>query len=218
MGLFSPNPNKLKQIELQNLLFDTEEKKLMVSVDFLNDMKNRYISKRIKNVDKMANGIIATKSPKNFFTYYDSMMKDLDELIVLEKYHNFKKPVPSEFKKNMESKMERYTESMINRAWKNASQQIGLGPNGKRSPTAYTPILDEMLQYQEKYTPALLDLIDKFYISVFDESFRKQDEPEPEDMLEETAEADETEAENEAAEDIEGLPDEDDLVFNIDDE
>ena len=53
MGLFSPNQSKLKQIELQNIIFGTEEKKLMVSQEFLDDMTKAYVTKRMKNVNKI---------------------------------------------------------------------------------------------------------------------------------------------------------------------
>lgn len=200
MGLFSPNPSKLKQIELQNIIFGTEEKKLMVSPEFLDDMTKAYVTKRMKNVNKMSEFIVATKSPRKFFTAYDSLMKDIDELIVLEKYYAFKKPVPTEFKTEIDSKMPRYTENMINRAWKDANKQNKFKPDEKREPILYAPYLDEMLAYRDRYSPILLDLIDRFYQTVYDDSFLnpKAEEEIPEEEL--TAEA----AAEESAETPEG--------------
>lgn len=209
MGLFSPNPSKLKQIELQNIIFGTEEKKLMVSPEFLDDMTKAYVTKRMKNVNKMSEFIVATKSPRKFFTAYDSLMKDIDELIVLEKYYAFKKPVPTEFKTEIDSKMPRYTENMINRAWKDANKQNKFKPDEKREPILYAPYLDEMLAYRDRYSPILLDLIDRFYQTVYDDSFLnpKAEEKIPEEEL--TAEA--AEAENAEAADGEeaAAPEED---------
>ncbi len=183
MGIFSPNSAKQKQIELQNIIFDTNEKKLMVSTEFLEEMTNSYISKRIKNINKMNTGMIVTKTPRHFFAYVESLEHDLNELIALEKYHTFKEPVPSAFKKIVGSRMERYIEAMINRTWKDANQRNGHSPDQKRDPALYGPVLDEILKYKDKYTPAMLDLIDKFYISVYDVSFRRSEADEEETSL-----------------------------------
>lgn len=209
MGLFSSNQDKLKQIELQNIIFGTAEKKLMVSPEFLENMTTAYVTKRMKNVNKMLEYIVATKSPRKFFTAYDSLMKDIDELIVLEKYHTFKKPVPAEFKTEVDSKMPRYTENMINRAWKEANKQNKFRPDEKREPSLYAPYLDEMLSYRERYSPILLDLIDKFYQTVYDDSFLnpKAEEEVPEEELS---------AEAAAAESTEGAENEDTAAFEED--
>ena len=201
MGLFSPNQAKLKQIELQNIIFGTEEKKLMVSQEFLDEMTKAYVTKRMKNVNKMSEYIVATKSPRKFFTAYDALIKDIDELIVLEKYHTFKKPVPTEFKMEIDSKMPRYTENMINRAWKDANKQNKFKADGKREPSLYAPYLNEMLEYQDRYSPILLDLIDSFYQSVYDDSFLnpKVEEEIPEELTEEAAAAENAEGEEGAA-------------------
>ncbi|MCM1330411.1 MAG: hypothetical protein NC253_13335 [Ruminococcus sp.] len=186
MGLFSPNQNKLKQIELQNIIFGTEEKKLMVSPEFLDEMTKAYVTKRMKNVNKMSEFIVATKSPRKFFTAYDALTKDIDELIVLEKYHEFKKPVPHEFKQEVDSKVPRYTENMINRAWKDANKQNKYQADGKRDPELYGPFLDEMLEFKDRYSSPVLSLIDGFYQSVYDDSFLNPKEPEvPEEETEE---------------------------------
>ena len=203
MGLFSPNQAKLKQIELQNIIFGTEEKKLMVSQEFLDDMTKAYVTKRMKNINKMSEFIVATKSPRKFFTAYDALIKDIDELIVLEKYHTFKKPVPTEFKMEIDSKMPRYTENMINRAWKDANKQNKFQQGEKREPSLYAPYLNEMLEYQDRYSPIVLDLIDGFYQTVYDDSFlnpKVVEEEVPEELTEEAAAAENAEGEEVAAE------------------
>ena len=210
MGLFSPNQAKLKQIELQNIIFGTEEKKLMVSQEFLDDMTKAYVTKRMKNINKMSEFIVATKSPRKFFTAYDALIKDIDELIVLEKYHTFKKPVPTEFKMEIDSKMPRYTENMINRAWKDANKQNKFQQGEKREPSLYAPYLNEMLEYQDRYSPIVLDLIDGFYQTVYDDSFlnpKVVEEEVPEELTEEAAAAENAEG---GAETAEAAPAEDD--------
>lgn len=210
MGLFSPNQNKLEQIELQNIIFGTEEKKLMVSAEFLDKMTKAYVTKRMKNINKMSEYIVATKSPKKFFTAYDSLIKDIDELIILEKYYTFKKPVPTEFKKEINDKVPRYTENMINRAWKNANKQNKYQHDEKREPALYGPYLDEMLEFRDRYSSIVLDLIDGFYQTVYDDSFlnpkEKEEIPEEEISEEAAAEA----LDGEAAETADGEADDGD--------
>lgn len=121
MALFSGGANKAKQVELQNIIFGTNEKKLMVSNEFLDEMTKVYISKRMKSINNAMSSVSTTKSPRTFFGCLDSIHDSLKELIALEKYYSFKKPVPTEFKKNLEAKKDKYVLAMINRAWKNAN-------------------------------------------------------------------------------------------------
>lgn len=218
MGLFSPNQNKLKQIELQNIIFGTEEKKLMVSPEFLDEMTKAYVTKRMKNVNKMSEFIVATKSPRKFFTAYDSLIKDIDELINLEKYYTFKKPVPTEFKREINDKIARYTENMINRAWKDANKQNKFQPDGKREPVLYGPFLDEMLEFRDRYSPLQLDLIDSFYQSVYDDSFLNpkvvEEVPEEENEAAENAEVAEAAADTPAEDDDDGFVEEQFVTLN----
>lgn len=218
MGLFSPSQNKLKQIELQNIIFGTEEKKLMVSPEFLDEMTKAYVTKRMKNVNKMSEFIVATKSPRKFFTAYDSLIKDIDELINLEKYYTFKKPVPTEFKREINDKIPRYTENMINRAWKDANKQNKFQPDGKREPVLYGPFLDEMLEFRDRYSPLQLDLIDSFYQSVYDDSFLNpkvvEEVPEEENEAAENAEVAEAAADTPAEDDGDGFVEEQFVTLN----
>lgn len=180
MGLFSKNPNKMKQIDLQNIIFGTEEKKLMVSPEFLDSMSKAYVTKRMKTVNSMVEIIAGTKSPRRFFKAYDSIMTNLDELINIEKLYSFKKPVPSEFKRSVEDKKDHYIESMIKRVWKTIVQRSGVSAGEKKDPQIFGPVLSEMLDYRERYNDAILDLIDQFYESVYEQSFRIEinvDEP-----------------------------------------
>lgn len=212
MGLFASKEEKAKQIELQNIIFGTEEKKLMVSQQFLSDMTKAYVTKRMKNINKMLEYVVVTKSPKRFFTAYDSVQNDLDELIGLEKYHTFKKPVPTEFKKEIEAKVGRYMENMIKRCWKDANQKIGLQDN-KRIPEKYASYLDEMLEFREKYPKHVLDLIDSFYMSVYEKSIFDDPSDAASDTAEEAAlenAAEEVAEDTENTEEIPAMSEDDD--------
>lgn len=190
MALFSGNANKQKQVELQNIIFGTNEKKLMVSNEFLDEMTKVYISKRMKTINHATTCISTTKSPKSFFGYVDSIQSALEELIVLEKYYPFKKPVPSEFKKNLEAKMDKYILAMLNRAWKQTNNKANYDPTAgiPRSPEQFGPILDEMIEFRDKYTDAIFGHVDRFYTSVYEHSIDYvEPEPEPELSEEEAA-------------------------------
>lgn len=207
MGLFSPNPTKQKQIELQNILFNTNEKKLMVSPDFLHNMAVNYTSKRMKTVNKMNTGLVSTKTPRHFFAYYDIMMQNLDELITIEPYHEFKDPKPSEFKKMINDKLNKYIEAMLNRTWKEANRKFGLGLDGKRDPLLYGPVLDDILRFRHRYTDVLVEHIDNtFYKSVFGTSFLEREERLA------AAEAETVEEENIDGEEHGDIPDPDDAL------
>ena len=186
MALFSGNSNKAKQVELQNIIFGTNEKKLMVSNEFLDEMTKVYISKRMKSINAATTSISTTKSPKAFFGYFDSIQSTLEELIVLEKYYQFKKPVPSEFKKNLEEKKDKYILAMLNRAWKHTNNRANYDPTSglPRSPEQFGPILDEMIEFRDQYTDAIFGHVDRFYTSVYEHSIDYV-EPEPEEELSE---------------------------------
>ncbi|MCM1023490.1 MAG: hypothetical protein NC395_05460 [Prevotella sp.] len=221
MALFSGSSNKTKQVELQNIIFGTSEKKLMVSNEFLDEMTKVYISKRMKSINKAMENISTTKSPKAFFGYLDTIQDALTELIALEKYYSFKKPIPSEFRKNLEEKKDKYILAMINRAWKNANTKANYDPTAgePRSPEKFGPILDEMIMFREQYSEAIFGHVDRFYTSVYEHGIDYVPEPEPEEseLSEEEAAALAEGAENEGDDGIqEFVPEDfgDDLILH----
>ncbi len=165
----APAYDKKKQIELQNIIFNTNEKKLMVSPEFLAEMTKRYISKRMTTINQNMEGIAATKSPKNFFTYFDKIFEALDELIILQKYHTFKEPIPSVVKNALIAKKGRYIIALFNRIWKEANMKAQFNVRGdqQRKVEDFAPVFDELLLYMDKYTPDSIDILNKFYSSVY---------------------------------------------------
>ncbi len=165
----APAYDKKKQIELQNIIFGTAEKKLMVSPEFLEEMTKRYISKRMKSINQNMEGIAATKSPKNFFSYIDSIFQALDELIVLQKYHTFKEPIPSVVKNALIAKKGRYIIAMFNRVWKEANLKARYDARSEepRRIEDFGPVLDELLAYMDQYTSDSIEVLNKFYSSVY---------------------------------------------------
>lgn len=190
MALFSAGPAKTKQIELQNIIFGTAEKKLMVSPEFLDEMTKHYITKRMKTVNQSMEIIATTKIVKNFFTSYENIISSLDELIIIEKYHEFKKPVPSVFKKSLEEKEERYIQALINRVWKDANQKAKYDPKTeeKRDPEKFAWVLNDFLEYRDKYSQAVFELVNNFYTSVYGYGVDEEPEPEIPDVTDEASE------------------------------
>ncbi len=165
----APAYDKKKQIELQNLIFGTKEKKLMVSPEFLTEMTKHYISKRMKNINQNMEGIAATKNPKNFFSYLDKIFEALDELIALQNYHTFKEPIPSVVKNALIAKKGRYIIALFNRIWKEANLRVhyDIRSEQPRKVEDFAPVFDELLLYMDQYTPDSIEVLNKFYSSVY---------------------------------------------------
>ncbi len=165
----APAYDKKKQIRLQNIIFGTNEKKLMVSPEFLEKMTKHYISQRMKSINQNMEGIAATKSPKNFFSYLDKIFESLDELIVLQEYHTFNEPIPSVVKNALIAKKGRYIIAMFNRVWKEANLKARYDARLEqpRSVEDFGPVLDELMFYMDQYTPDSIEVLNKFYSSVY---------------------------------------------------
>ena len=174
---------KAGKIELQNLLFGTTEKKLLVSNEFLNSMTIKYVSRRMKSINTCFESISNTKIPSRFFHYSDEIENCLEELIVLEPYYMFKDPVPSVYKKNFLLKKPELISKMLVRAWKFALQKHPLKDEDNIDPkvmAAYDAVINEMLAHKEQLSEDDIFLIDDFYIQVHGESMHEE-EPVEED-------------------------------------
>ncbi|MBQ5319423.1 MAG: hypothetical protein J6K17_10035 [Oscillospiraceae bacterium] len=180
----APAYDKKKQIELQNIIFATNEKKLMVSPEFLDEMTRLYISKRMKAINQNMEGVAATKNPQLFFKYFDSIFDALDELIVLEKYHTFKEPVPTVVKKGLIAKKDRYIIAMLNRVWKDANLKAKYDARTElpRRVEDFAPVLDELLLCKDKFTPDSMEILNKFYSSVYGHNIGEEPAIEEEEM------------------------------------
>ncbi len=185
---------KPEKIALQNILFGTDEKKLMVSDEFLHNMAVRYISKRMKSINESSAHISNSKAPSSFFKCCDDIEKCLDELIILEPYYIFKNPVPSIFKKNYLVNKPALTTAMLKRTWKHVLQRVPLeDPVPQQNIPVYDEIIGEMLRFSNRLSEQDLSIIDGFYKAVHGEEAVL---PMGEDETAEEPEAEETEAES----------------------
>lgn len=164
---------KAGKIELQNLLFGTSEKKLLVSNEFLNSMTIKYVSRRMKTINTCFENISNTKVPSRFFRYSEEIESCLDELILIEPYYMFKHPIPSVYKKNYLLKKPELITRMLTRSWKFALQKHpikdGIEDIDPKILAAYDVVINEMLSYKDQLSEDDLTLINEFYIQVHGE-------------------------------------------------
>lgn len=172
----APNPilklDKQTKVELQNFLFGTNEKKLMVSEDFLNGMTIKYISKRMKIINTAFSNLHTTRSAVFFFKNTADIEKYIEDLISLEKYYPFKNPVPSIYKRNYLAHKPAAITGMINRVWKTALQKCPLKDDTAPediSLTAldfYDQVINELLSEKDNYSEKDMELINSFYTRI----------------------------------------------------
>lgn len=175
----APNPilklDKQTKVELQNFLFGTNEKKLMVSEDFLNGMTIKYISKRMKIINTAFSNLHTTRSAVFFFKNTAEIEKYIEDLITLEKYYPFKNPIPSIYKRNYLAHKPAAITGMINRVWKTALQKCPLKDDASAediSPATmdfYDQVINELLSEKDNYSEKDMEMINSFYTRIHGE-------------------------------------------------
>lgn len=174
---------KAEKVELQNFLFGTTEKKIMVSDDFLYEMTMKYISKRMKIINTAFSNLHITRSAVFFFKNTAEIEKLIEDLIILEKYYPFKNPVPSIYKRNYFAHKPAAITGMINRIIKSALQKFPLKegtPPEDIDPKAmeyYDSIIEEMLSQKDNYSEQDMEMINSFFIRVHGEQTEELAEP-----------------------------------------
>lgn len=202
--------DKQTKVELQNFLFGTSEKKLMVSEEFLNQMIVKYISKRMKIINTAYSNLHTTRSAIFFSKNAQEIEKHIEDLIVLEKYYPFKNPVPSIYKRNYLAHKPAAITGMINRVWKTALQKFPLKSDELPEdidPAAldyYDQVINELLSQKDCYSESDMELINSFYNRVHGE------------QTEESIDLTESSDENEAIEKNEDA--QDDFTLDLDGE
>lgn len=112
-----------KQIQLQNIILDIDEKKLQVSEEFLEQMTKIYISRYLKVINENISSINKVTNIALLFKKYDNAMKNIDELIKIEDLHRFRHPTPSEYKEMIEERLDKFIMSLISREWRKIAPQ-----------------------------------------------------------------------------------------------
>lgn len=171
------------KVELQNYLFGTSEKKLMVTEDFLNEMTIKYISKRMSIINTSYVNMHSTRSAVNFFKYTAEIERLIEDLIGLEKYYPFKNPVPSVYKRNYLNHKPTATTEMIARIWKHATQKhpikegTAIEDIEPKIVLFYDNIISDLISQKEHYSEYDMELIDSYYVQIHGEPLEKPVEP-----------------------------------------
>ncbi len=163
---------KANKILLQNIIFNTSEKKLMVSDKFLNDMTIKYISKRIKEINTLISYMQSTKQPERFFTFRFKIENILDDLIKIEPYFIFKKPTPIAFKREFMDSLPDTISHFISKTWKSITTKYPInGPVDPENFIHYDVFIESILMYRENLTMNDTLIVESYYKVVHGESY-----------------------------------------------
>jgi hypothetical protein len=183
---------KQKLIKLQNTLFDTNERQLMASPQFILDCAKKFALKHLKAVATYMNNIKVTKTPAIFFGSLDPLMKHLEELQKIEDLYPLQRPLPSEFIKDFNNNKPIYMNNLIKRYWHEVKLKVP--PGGVESPFVrayYQKSMDELMYFKENFEEDQIQLVNVYFSAIF-----KRDYGTPPTAEELIAEQDYAEANN----------------------
>ena len=171
MSLFDKESKKRKQdlISLQNIVLDIDEKKLQVSEEFLGQMTKIYISRYMKTVNENLSDMSRISSISLLFRKYDVVLKNLDKLMEIEPYYKYRRTPPSEYRAELEEKLDHFTNSLIAREWKKVKTS---GQKVREDPMLETKVrnfFDTYEPFKSRLPQSSLDLLDSLYKSAFPE-------------------------------------------------
>ena len=156
-----------KQIQLQNIILDIDEKKLQVSEEFLEKMTKIYISKYLKVINENISGLSKVTNIGLLFKKYDIVMKNIDELVKIEDLHRFRHPTPSEYKEMIEERLDKFIMSLISREWRKIAPQNSAensDPNLERKWKAFFASFEP---YEERLTDNSRNTLEQLKSGVF---------------------------------------------------
>ncbi|MDR0991490.1 MAG: hypothetical protein LBL87_01140 [Ruminococcus sp.] len=160
--------DKQKLIMLQNILFDTNERQLMASPQFVLDCAKKYALKHLKAVATFMNNIKVTKTPAMFFGSLEPLMSHLEALKKIENLYPLQKPLPSEFIKDFEINKPLYMNNLIKRFWHEVKLKVP--PGGVDSPFVrayFQKSMDELMHYKEYFQEDQIQLVNVYYSAIF---------------------------------------------------
>ncbi|MBP0956160.1 MAG: hypothetical protein J5997_02205 [Oscillospiraceae bacterium] len=156
-----------KQIKLQNIILDIDEKKLQVSEEFLEKMTKIYISRYLKVINENISSINKVTNISLLFKKYDTILKNIDELIKIEDLHRFRRPTPSEYKEMIEERLDKFIMSLISREWRKIAPQNSAettDPNLERKWKAFFASFEP---YEERLTDNAKNTLEQLKNGVF---------------------------------------------------
>ncbi len=170
MGFFDSESrlHKNKLVELQNIVLAINEKKLQVSEDFLEKMTKIYISKYMKVVNEHIADIGSVTGIGLLYRKYDIIMANLNELIKIEPYYSkFTRPIPSEYKAQLENSFEEFINAMISREWRKIKPMNGAVREDPMQETKCRAFFDSFASYEHRMPEASVTLLRQLHNSVF---------------------------------------------------
>lgn len=156
-----------KQIQLQNIILEIDEKKLQVSEEFLEKMTKIYISRYMKVVNENMANINKVTNIGLLFKKYDCIMKNLDELIKIEELYRFRHPTPSEYKEMTEAHLNGFIMSLISREWRKIAPQNNNEAADPRFEHKCRSFFDSFKPYYDRLTNNARTTLAQLETSVF---------------------------------------------------
>ncbi|MDR0974082.1 MAG: hypothetical protein LBL80_00070 [Ruminococcus sp.] len=165
---------KKRLIKLQNILFDSDERELMVTPQFMTDCAKKFIVKHLRAIRTCMTNIKITKDPGTFYSSIPPMLEHLDELIKIEPYYDMSRPTPTQFKKDFLANKEIYASNMIKRYVHEMKQHIP-APGSLQFPPVrkyFQDSFDALMGYAEEMSTEERNLVDVFYSGIFKRNYK----------------------------------------------
>jgi hypothetical protein len=165
----APSRNEKQDlIKLQNILFETNERRLMASPPFIMDCAKKYALKHLKAVATYMNNIKVTKSPAVFFGSLEPVMNHLEALQKIETVYPLQKPLPSEFIKDFEVNKPIYMSNLVKRFWHEVKLKAPPGSTDNPIVRAYYQKgMDELMRYKNELEEDQIQLVNVYYSAIF---------------------------------------------------
>jgi hypothetical protein len=165
--------DKKRFIKLQNILFNSNEYDLMVSVEFLSDCAKKYIVKHLRSIRNCMANIKATKNPAMFYGSIPPLLEHLDALILIEPYYDMSRPTPSAFKKEFLQNKEIYCSNLIKRFIYETKQHTP-PPGTLKSPVVrnyFQDAFNQLMMFRDQMSGEEQNLVDVFYSGIFKRNY-----------------------------------------------
>jgi hypothetical protein len=165
--------DKKSLIKLQNLLFDTNERQLMVTPQFLNECVKKYLVKHLRSINTCMSNIKITKNPALFYSSIPPMVDHLAALEKVEPYYEMSKPTPSAFLKEFNVNRPLYASNMIKRYIHESKQHVP-APGTLDNPLVrkyYQDAFDALMTYETEMSEEERALVDVFYSGLYKRNY-----------------------------------------------
>jgi hypothetical protein len=171
MGFIQSDKKTL--IKLQNIMFGSNERQLMVSQQFLDDCVKKYLIKHLRAINTCMSNIKITKNPALFYSSIPPLIEHLDALIKIETYYEMARPIPSAFKKEFEENRNLYASNMIKRYVHEFKQHTPVPHTIQNALVRkyYQDSFDLLMNFKSEMSEEETALVDVFYSGLFKRNY-----------------------------------------------